>query len=215
LVGTFHQPSLVLADVGVLETLPPRELLAGYAETVKYGLIDDVDFFEWLEKHAEAFCAGDRAVRTQAVHHACAAKADVVAEDERETGRRALLNLGHTFAHSFEAETGYSDRLLHGEAVAIGMVMAMDLSAAMGLCPVEDAERARRHIAARGLPVDLSGLADASWTAEKLIAHMTSDKKVSGKRATFILSRGIGKAFTTQDVAPDFLHRFLEKCLES
>ena len=213
LIGTFHQPALVLADVGVLDTLPPRELLAGYAETVKYGLIADAPFFDWLEANGEAFCAGDRSVRTRAILHACAAKADVVAEDERETGRRALLNLGHTFGHAFEAETGYGERLLHGEAVAIGMVMAFDLSAAMGLCPAADAERARRHVAARGLPVDLSGLAEPSWTAEKLISHMTSDKKVRGKRATFILARSIGDCFTTQDVDPGFLRRFLEKCL--
>lgn len=214
LIGTFHQPSLVLADVGVLESLPPRELLAGYAETVKYGLIDDAAFFEWMETNGERLIGGDRAARREAVIHACAAKAAVVAEDEREFGRRALLNLGHTFGHAFEAETGYGGRLLHGEAVSIGIVMAMDVSAAMKLCPPGDADRARRHLQARGLPVDLSGIADPSWTAEKLLAHITQDKKVAGKRPTFILSRGIGQAFTTQDVDPDFLRRFLENTLK-
>jgi len=213
LIGAFHQPSLVLADVGVLDSLPPRELLAGYAETVKYGLLGDAPFFDWLEANGPALIAGDRALRREAVIHACAAKADVVAEDERETGRRALLNLGHTFGHALEAETGYGSRLLHGEAVSIGMVMAMEASAELGLCPAGDAARARRHLEAVGLPVDLSKIADASWTAEKLMSHMTLDKKVSGKRPTFILSRGIGKAFTTQDVAPDFLRQFLETAL--
>ena len=200
LVGSFHQPSLVIADVETLTTLPRRELLAGYAETVKYGLIDDPEFFEWLEARGTRFLDGDVAVQTEAVARCCAAKAAVVAEDERETGRRTLLNLGHTFAHALELQTGYGGALLHGEAVAIGMIMAFDLSVRLGICPPEDLARMRRHLKDAGLPTDLSGVADPSWSADGLMSHMLSDKKVRGKRPTFVLARGIGRAFTTQDV---------------
>lgn len=213
LVGTFHQPVLVLADVGTLASLPSRQLLAGYAETVKYGLIEDAPFFDWLEEHGEAFCRGDKAIQTEAVLRACAAKADVVAEDEREAGRRALLNFGHTFGHALEAECGYGERLLHGEAVAIGMVMATDLSVRLGLCPEADLLRTRRHLEARGLKVAVRQVADGAWTADRLLDHMMADKKVRGKRPTFVLTRGIGQAFTTQDVDATLLRTFMEDAL--
>ncbi len=209
LVGAFHQPSLVLADVETLRTLPRRELLAGYAETVKYGLIDDPGFFDWLEARNARFRDCDVAVQTEAVARCCAAKAAVVAEDEREMGRRALLNLGHTFAHALELQTGYGGALLHGEAVAIGMVMAFDLSTRLGLCPPEDLARVRHHLSEAGLPTDLSGIADSCWSADTLMSHMLSDKKVRGKRPTFVLVRGIGRAFTTQDVESDEVRRLL------
>ncbi|MDX9859362.1 MAG: 3-dehydroquinate synthase [Rhodospirillales bacterium] len=213
LIGTFHQPILVLADVGTLATLPPRQLLAGYAETVKYGLTEDAAFFDWLERHGDLFCRGDKAIQTEAVIRACATKAAVVAEDERETGRRALLNFGHTFGHALEAECGYGERLLHGEAVALGMVMATTLSVRMGLCPSVDLDRTRRHLETRGLRVRVGDLADSSWTAERLLSHMMSDKKVRNRLPTFVLTRGIGKAFTTQDVDPDLLRSVVDAAL--
>ncbi|MEM7225403.1 MAG: 3-dehydroquinate synthase [Pseudomonadota bacterium] len=201
LVGTFYQPRLVLADTGALSTLPRRALLAGYAEVVKYGLIQDPAFFTWLEGHGPSVIEGDRAARRHAVVTSCAVKAEVVADDEREAGRRALLNLGHTFGHALEAEVGYGDELLHGEAVAIGMVMAFDLSAQLGLCPPEDAARVRHHLAAIGLPTGLESLGARSWCIESLLDHMTRDKKVEAGRITFVLARGIGKAFLTNEVA--------------
>ena len=213
LIGTFHQPILVLADVGTLATLPPRQLLAGYAETVKYGLTEDAPFFEWLEKHGDAFCRGDKAIQTEAVVRACTAKAAVVAEDERESGRRALLNFGHTFGHALEAECGYGERLLHGEAVALGMVMATALSVRMGLCPAADLERTRRHLKARGLRVGVGEIAEPSWTAERLLSHMMSDKKVRDRLPTFVLTQGIGKAFTTQEVDPGLLRDVVDMAL--
>ncbi len=199
LVGSFHQPRLVLADVEVLDTLPRRELLAGYAELVKTGLIADGAFFAWLEDNGEALLAGDRALRTHAVAHCCRAKADIVAADEREAGARALLNLGHTFAHALEAEAGYSGDLLHGEAVAIGLCMAFDLSHRLGHCAQEDAGRVRAHLERMGLPTRLPVGAGAS---QRLLDHMRHDKKVKGGRPTFVLAHGIGQAFLTQDAPP-------------
>lgn len=214
LIGAFHQPILVLADTGVLDTLPVRELMAGYAEVVKYGLLGDADFFRWLETNGAAMLAGDRALRRHAVLESCRAKAAIVAEDEKEHGRRALLNLGHTFGHALEAEAGYGDALLHGEGVAIGMVMAFDLSVRMGLCPAEDAARIRRHFAAVGLPAGIAAnLKGEGWTADRLLHHMGKDKKVSGGRMTFILVRGIGKAFITRDVALDGVRAVLDAAL--
>jgi 3-dehydroquinate synthase len=213
LVGAFYQPRLVIADTGTLDTLPRRELLAGYAEVAKYGLIDSPEFFAWLEARGDKLVAGDTEARRHAVITSCTAKAAVVAEDERETGRRALLNLGHTFGHALEAETGYGAALLHGEAVAIGMVMAFDLSVRLGLCPAEDAGRVRRHLADMGLPVGLDGLAAPSWSAERLLTHMGLDKKVHDGRLTFILTRGIGQAFITGDVAEEALGAALEEAL--
>ena len=213
LIGAFYQPRLVLADIGALETLPPREVRAGYAEVVKYGLIDDAPFFAWLEANGPALLAGDRDRRRHAVAKSCAAKASVVAEDERETGRRGLLNLGHTFGHALEALTGYGSRLLHGEAVSIGMGLAFELSARLGLCSRDDVERVRRHLAACGLPVDLKTIAQPTWTADILIDAMTHDKKVRDGRITFILARGIGRAFETRDASPEVLRQVLNDAL--
>jgi len=219
LVGAFHQPRLVLADIGVLATLPRRELLAGYAEVAKYGLIDRPDFFAWLEAKGPALLAGDPALLRQAVVASCAAKAAIVARDETETGDRALLNLGHTFGHALETEAGYGERLLHGEGVAIGMVLAFQLSARLGLCPPEDAARVERHLAAVGLPTDPRGAlgqgggagggAGGGIDPARLIAHMRRDKKVQDGRITFILARGIGRAFIARDVDPALAERLL------
>jgi len=202
LVGSFHQPRLVLADTEALSTLPRRQLLAGYAEVVKYGLLGDPEFFVWLEGHGAAAIDGDPEARRHAVLTSCAAKAAIVADDERESGQRALLNLGHTFGHALEAETGYGDELLHGEAVAIGMVLAFDLSVELGHCPPEDAARVRRHFAAVGLPTGLEALPARVWSPRNLIAHMSRDKKVRDGRVTFVLVRGIGDAFVRADVDP-------------
>jgi len=202
LVGSFHQPRLVLADTEALSTLPQRQLLAGYAEVAKYGLLGDVEFFAWLEGHGAAVIDGDPEARRHAVLTSCAAKAAIVAADERESGQRALLNLGHTFGHALEAEIGYGDELLHGEAVAIGMVMAFDLSVELGFCPPEDAARVRRHFAAVGLPTGLEALPGRVLSPRNLMAHMSRDKKVHDGRVTFVLARGIGRAFLCVEVDP-------------
>ncbi len=206
LVGAFYQPRMVLADVSALETLPRRELLAGYAEIVKYGLIRDAGFFGWLEEHGAALIEGDVAARMEAVSRSCRAKAELVAADEFEHGERALLNLGHTFGHAMEAESGFSDRLLHGEAVAIGMVLAFELSARLGLCPEADAARLRAHLKAVGLPADA---AKYGFTADSLIAHMRHDKKMRGGQITFILAHGIGEAVIAPDVDLGEVERLL------
>ncbi len=213
LIGLFHQPRLVLADVATLDTLSPRQLLAGYAEVVKYGLIDDADFFAWLEGHGASVCAGDRAAQVRAVCASCAAKAAIVADDEREAGRRALLNLGHTFGHALEAETGYDDTLLHGEAVAAGMVLAFDLSVRLGLCPTEDAARVRRHLEKAGLPCGFDALPAIRWSADALVAHMALDKKVRDGQTTFVLARGIGEALVSRDVGIDDVHQLLREAI--
>jgi 3-dehydroquinate synthase len=213
LIGCFYQPRLVLADTGVLNSLPLRELQAGYAEIVKYGLLGDAAFFQWLETRGDALLAGDEDLRRQAIVTSCQAKARIVSEDEREADKRALLNLGHTFGHAFEAETGFGPRLLHGEAVAIGMVMAFDLSCSLGLCPADDAVRVRNHLSDAGLPTGLHDLADKSWSADILIDHMRKDKKVHDGRISFVLTRGIGNAFITDDVALDDLRTLLQNAL--
>tara|TARA_Y100001934_G_scaffold123545_1_gene150707 strand:- start:266 stop:1384 length:1119 start_codon:yes stop_codon:yes gene_type:complete len=214
LVGAFHQPRLVLADVGVLDTLPRRDLMAGYAETVKYGLIGDAEFFGWLEGYAAALINGDMAVRRHAVVESCRAKARIVAEDEREADKRALLNFGHTFGHALEAETGFGDILLHGEAVAIGMSLAFDLSVSLGLCPVSDADRVRRHFAAVGLACDLRSVGQGIvWSPDRLLGNMSKDKKTVAGRKTFILSRGIGKAFVSRDVEDEQVLAVLAEAL--
>jgi 3-dehydroquinate synthase len=200
LIGAFHQPRLVLADVDVLETLPARELRAGYAEVVKYGLIDRPEFFAWLEQNGAALLAGDGALRQQAILESCRAKAALVAADEREAGARALLNLGHTFAHALETLTGYGEALLHGEAVALGIVLAATLSVRLGLCPPADAGRVREHLAAVGLPVTRAGLPAPVRSAEAMLAAMAHDKKALGGRPRFVLLRGIGRAFTGAEV---------------
>ncbi len=210
LVGAFYQPRLVLADIDVLDTLPPRELRAGYAEVVKYGIIRDPGFFAWLEKHGPALIAGDHAARTEAVAISCQAKADVVSADEREQGERALLNLGHTFGHAMEAESGFSDRLLHGESVAIGMVLALQLSERIGLCPAGRAARLIAHLDAVGLPSSPAGY---GYTVPALLAHMQHDKKVEGGKLTFILASDIGKGVIARDIATDDVAALLAKAL--
>jgi len=200
LVGAFYQPVAVLIDPLVLATLPHRELMAGYAEVVKYGLINDAAFFAWCEANAAALLAGDAAAQMHAIAHSCRAKAEVVAADERETDDiRALLNLGHTFGHAFEAETGFSSRLLHGEAVALGMVLAHRLSARLGLCPPSDAARVAAHLAGLGFVTEARALG-LGCDADRLVDHMRQDKKVSAGRLAFILTRGIGQSFVSRDV---------------
>ncbi len=210
LIGAFHQPAFVLIDPSVLATLPRRETAAGYAEVVKYGLIDDRAFFEWCEANGAALLDGDLAARTHAIIASVRAKAAIVADDERETsGRRALLNLGHTFGHALEAETGFSDALLHGEAVAAGMALAFRYSVRAGLCPGQDAERVAAHLCAVGLP---AGLAAAGVRADgaTLAAHMAHDKKASAGRVPFLLARGIGQTFLAKDVDMADVAAFLD-----
>lgn len=194
LIGAFYQPKQVLIDLDVLQTLPRREMLAGYAEVVKYGLINDKAFFEWLEGKALSLLAFDGNSLAHAIATCCSAKAAIVAADEKEQGVRALLNLGHTFGHALEAELGYDGRLLHGEAVSIGMVLAFELSESLGLCQEGCAERIKQHLAAVGLPTRISDRLDC-WTADTLIDHMGHDKKAQAHRLVFILARGIGDAF--------------------
>lgn len=209
LVGSFHQPRAVICDVEVLSSLPPRELRTGYAEVVKYGLINQPDFFDWLEVNGQKLIEGDLAARTYAVAQSCRFKAAIVAEDETEKGARALLNLGHTFGHALEAETGYSRRLTHGEGVAIGMALAHDFSSDEGLANGQDGERLKAHLRAVGLPADIRDIEGPRTTAEALIAHMYQDKKASGGTLTFILTEGIGKAFVARKVDPQKLQSFL------
>ncbi len=199
LIGSFYQPRLVIADVATLDSLPPRQRRAGYAEIVKYGALGDLEFFTWLEANGAELLAGDADRLSQAVRISCEAKAAIVAADERESGKRALLNLGHTFGHALEAETGYGDALLHGEAVAIGMGLAFDLSVRLGLCPKADADRLRRHLSDVGLPV---ALPKGAWSVDRLMAHMGRDKKVTDGRIAFVLARGLGKAFVATDIDP-------------
>lgn len=211
LVGAFHQPSLVLIDPLVLDTLDPRQLRAGYAEIVKYALIEDAPFFDWLDANGPALLAGNAEARRHAIATSVAGKAGIVARDERETaGVRALLNLGHTFGHALEAEAGFSDRLLHGEAVAAGIALAFAFSAERGLCPGADAERVRAHLATGGLPTGLRE-AGISATGQKLVDHMMLDKKKEGGRIPFILACGIGQAFVDNDVALVDVAAFLDR----
>ena len=202
LLGAFHQPRLVLADTGALGTLPERELRAGYAEIAKAGLIGDAPFFAWLEQHGPAVAAGDRALQAEAVMRACAFKAGVVGDDEREerpSGGRALLNLGHTFAHALEAEVGYGGALLHGEAVAVGLGLAFRLSVRLGHCPAHDAARVEAHLATMGLPSE-PGMLNRRLSASRVVAQMRRDKKMRDGALHFVLVRGVGEAFTSADV---------------
>ena len=210
LVGAFHQPRLVLADTSVLDTLPIREFRAGYAEVVKAALIGDAVFFDWLEKsRSEIFADGP--ARVHAIAEAVRFKAKTVSLDEHETGERALLNLGHTFGHAIEAACDFdARRIVHGEAVSIGIVMAHDFSVAEGLAPAADAERARAHLKSAGLPVAVGEIPGPRLTADELMRHMAQDKKVKRGRLTFILTRGIGKAFIADDISPDKVRAFLE-----
>ena len=200
LVGLFYQPRIVLADTDVLGTLPRRELLAGYAEVVKYGALGDAGFFEWLEANAVKALHGEPEAIVHAVAHCCRMKADIVARDERESGLRALLNLGHTFGHALEAATGYSDRLLHGEGVALGTALAFRLSTKLGLCPAQDTERFIQHLKAIGLPADIADIPGERPSPDVLLAAMAHDKKVKDGKLVFVLVHGIGQAFVTADV---------------
>lgn len=216
LIGSFHQPRLVLADIATLNSLPRREFLAGYAEVVKYGLLGDAAFFTWLEQNGRAMVDGDLAARREAVHRSCAAKTAIVAEDEREQGRRALLNLGHTFGHALEAELGYDGRLLHGEGVAIGMVLAFSLSAQLGLGPdAAQIARIRHHFESVGLPTSPLAIAGVDWQVDRLIDHMSRDKKVQDGRITFILARGIGQTEVRRDVPVDAVRAVLRDCAKA
>ena len=215
LVGAFYQPRLVLADVSALSTLPERELRAGYGEVVKYGLIDDFAFFEWLEGNGPHMLDGVPSALAHAVAVSCRSKAAIVARDERESGDRALLNLGHTFAHALEAEAGYDGRLLHGEAVAIGLDMAFTLSSQLGLCPSQDSARVRRHLERMGLPVSASQMGLGTLTADVMLGHMRQDKKVSQGQLTFILAKGIGQSFITNDVSEDAVKEMLQAALQT
>ena len=208
LIGAFHQPSLVLADIDVLNTLTPRDFRAGYGEVAKYGLLGDEGFFEWLEGNATGL-ASDAALRQHAVRHSVQMKADIVQRDETEQGDRALLNLGHTFGHALESATGYSDRLLHGEGVAIGCALAFELSAKMGLCSQEAPSRVAAHFAAMGLPSRIRDIPGDLPDDETLIALMGQDKKVQDGKLRFILARGIGRAFVTDAVDPAVLRQVL------
>ena len=203
LIGTFYQPKGVLIDTNVLATLSKRELLAGYAEVVKYGIIGDKKFFEWLEINGEALIKGDEGLQKYAIMESCRAKAKIVNQDEKETGNRALLNFGHTFGHALEAEMGYSSRLLHGEAVAIGMLLAFDLSVLMGFCAKEEAARVQKHFLSMGLPTQLDDILEKNYDSQVLLDHMARDKKVKNGQLNFILTRGVGNAFITSEVERD------------
>jgi 3-dehydroquinate synthase len=213
LIGAFHQPSLVLADTSLLATLPPRDFLAGYGEVVKYGLLGDAAFFDWLEAEGPALARGDIEARVRAVTWSCEMKADIVQRDETEQGDRALLNLGHTFCHALEAATGYSQRLLHGEGVAIGCALAFELSAKLGLCSQEDPSRVRAHLRAMGMKVDIRDIAGDLPDAAGLLDLMGQDKKVVAGQLRFILARGIGDAFITSDVPRDAVLQVFEEAL--
>ncbi|WP_311270554.1 3-dehydroquinate synthase [Sphingobium sp. WCS2017Hpa-17] len=210
LIGSFYQPALVLIDPSTLDSLPLRETRAGYAEVVKYGLIDDPAFFAWCNANAAALLAGDPNARTYAIERSVQAKAAIVADDERETsGRRALLNLGHTFGHALEADTGFSDTLLHGEGVAAGMALAFRYSARLGLCPADEADRVTAHLKAVGLPHDLAS-AHVQADGAELVGHMMHDKKMAAGTLPFLLARGIGQTFLSKDVVLDDVATFLD-----
>ena len=215
LIGAFHQPRLVLADTDVLATLSPREFLAGYGEVVKYGLLGDAAFFDWLEQAGPRLAAGDTEARIGAIAHACAMKAAIVARDERETGERALLNLGHTFGHALEAATGYSDRLLHGEGVAIGLVLAFTLSQRLGLCPQEAPGRIAAHLAAMDMKRSLADIAGPLPDADGLLALMAQDKKARDGRVAFVLADDIGRTRVIRDVEPALVRAMLTEALSA
>ena len=210
LIGAFHQPSLVLADIAALGTLAPRDFLAGYGEVAKYGLLGDAGFFDWLERNGPALAAGDDALRAEAVRSAVEMKAGIVSRDETEQGERALLNLGHTFCHALEAATGYSDRLLHGEGVAIGCALAFDLSARLGLCSQEAPSRVRAHLGEMGMKRDLGDIPGDLPGTDRLIELMGQDKKVLDGRLRFILARDIGDAFVATEVPRETLTSVLD-----
>jgi 3-dehydroquinate synthase len=213
LIGAFYQPILVIADTALLDTLPPREFRAGYAEVVKYGLLGDAAFFDWLESNWRDLFSGGPA-REHAIAVSCRAKAAIVARDERETGDRMLLNLGHTFGHAFEAAAGFSDRLLHGEAIGLGMSLAFQFSVRRGLIAQTDADRVIAHLAAAGLPTHVRAVPGGNWPGiDAMMDLISQDKKVRRGQLTFILVRGIGQAFVSRDVEADEVRPFLEEQL--
>ena len=214
LIGAFLQPVKVLADTSLLETLPRRELAAGYAEVAKYGLLGDLSFFEWLEANAEILLRGDAQARAYAIHRSCSAKAAIVAEDETEQGVRALLNLGHTFGHALESATGYSNRLLHGEGVAIGMVQAFRFSERLKHCKPGTADRVAKHLKAVGLPTRMNDIEGPLPPIADLVAIMRQDKKAQSGKLTFILARAIGDAFIAKDVPDSAVADFLAEDLK-
>jgi len=215
LIGAFHQPALVLADIDLLATMPKRDFLSGYGEVVKYGLLGDAAFFDWLEANGPALAAGDTALRQYAVRRSVEMKARIVERDETEEGDRALLNLGHTFGHALENATGYSNRLLHGEGVAIGCGLAFELSQRLGLCSQESPSRVRQHLHAMGMKVDPGDIAGDLPDAAALLDLMGQDKKVLDGQLRFILARGIGDSFVTSDVPHDAVLKLLEDALSS
>lgn len=211
LVGSFYQPQFVLIDPLVLTSLPDRELKAGYAEVVKYGLINDANFFAWCEANGDKILERDPKALSDAIIHSVSAKAQIVAEDEKElSGQRALLNLGHTFGHALEAETGFSDKLVHGEAVAAGMALAFGYSARRGDCSAADAERVAAHLKSVGLPYNLT-TSSVIASGQRLVEHMMHDKKMSGGTLPFLLARGIGQTFLAKDVELDDIAAFLDE----
>lgn len=214
LIGAFHQPRAVITDTLTLNTLPMRERLCGYAEVLKYGVINDRAFFDWLQLNARKLLDGDAGARREAILRSCANKARIVAADEREAGMRALLNLGHTFGHAIEAQVGFEDKLKHGEAVAIGMVMALDLSVRLAMISEGERDLVKAHLDDVGLPTDIRGLAGGNWTSDVLLEHMSRDKKTQDGRLTFILARGIGNSIVANDVDPvivgDVLDTFIK-----
>jgi 3-dehydroquinate synthase len=211
LIGVFHQPSFVLADLDLLKTLPMRERAAGYAEVAKYGLLGDAQFFDWLDQRVEEVIACDTDAVRKAVRRSCEMKAGIVAQDETETGVRALLNLGHTFGHALEAATGYSNRLLHGESVAIGMVQAFRFSGALGLCDPHLGDHVERHLKRAGLPTHVNDIPGELPPPTRLLEIMHQDKKASGGKLVFILARAVGEAFVARDIAEKDVLDFLEK----
>jgi len=213
LVGAFSQPALVLADIDVLNSLTARDFIAGYGEVVKYGLLGDAGFFDWLEVNGPALAAGDVAARVHAVRRSCEMKADIVARDEHERGDRALLNLGHTFGHALEAATGYSDRLLHGEGVAIGCALAFEVSAKLGLCAQESPSRVRAHLKQMKMKTDIADIKGELPDADGLLALMGQDKKVQAGKLRFILARAIGDSFVASDVDPAVVKTVLQEAL--
>lgn len=209
LVGAFYQPSLVLADTNVLKTLPERQLKAGYAEVLKYGLLGDLKFFEWLEINGTDVLSLDPAAVSEAIATSCMMKAAIVAEDELERGARALLNLGHTFGHALEAEAGYTSKLLHGEAVSAGMQMAFEFSAGEGICSGQDAERVKAHLVRTGMP-QISDMSDWLRDTDALMTHMSHDKKNEGGKLTLILAKAIGEAFVQKNASTQSVHNYLK-----
>lgn len=214
LIGAFHQPRLVLADIDVLQTLPDREFISGYGEVMKYGLLGDAQFFEWLENNALSMRSGNSAELVKAIFTCCQMKSEIVSRDEKEHGERALLNLGHTFGHALEAATGYSERLLHGEGVAIGCGLAFELSQRLGFCSQEEPSRVRAHLTAMGMKKDLKDISGDLPDANGLVNLMMQDKKVQDGKVTFILAEAIGKAFVAKDVDMSIVRSVVQDALD-